>query len=361
MKRLALLAAFVTLAWSSSAWPCAVARRSPMDRVQTMQEEALIVWDDTHHTEHFIRSAVFDTNAKSFAFLVPTPTVPTLAEADDSVFDILAEATAPHVEYIPQYVPDPIGCTSGLLPSGLRYHGGWVSAPAPDVRVLRQERVAGLDATVLATSNTTALADWLRDRGFEMRPALERWIATYVAKDWNIVAFRYERPLLAANGPVPGDPFASRAVRISFAAPAPVYPYLEPDDVEAVPWRSLRLFVIADRRLEGVLADVGGRSWDAREPFAASTDISGLLLKALPGLTLPDHSWVHDFADSTKKRAASDLVFHPSASVEEIRRPDVLQRHEIDYYVPYELPFVAAALIWWWRRRARKQPTLLAR
>ena len=36
--------------------------------VRTDREDALIVWDEQHKVEHFIRSAVFDTTAKAFGF-----------------------------------------------------------------------------------------------------------------------------------------------------------------------------------------------------------------------------------------------------------------------------------------------------
>jgi hypothetical protein len=50
-------------------------------------EDALIVWDPGKGMEHFIRRARFDTTAKDFGFLVPTPSKPELAEVPDSLFD----------------------------------------------------------------------------------------------------------------------------------------------------------------------------------------------------------------------------------------------------------------------------------
>jgi len=69
----ALLAAIV--ATPSPARACAaVTFHEP---VAIAREDALIVWDESKHEEHFVRSAVFDTKQKSVGFLVPTPSPPT--------------------------------------------------------------------------------------------------------------------------------------------------------------------------------------------------------------------------------------------------------------------------------------------
>src|SRR5687767_13907289 len=72
---------------------CAVA---PPDNhpVAIADESAIIVWDAATKTQHFIRRASFNTEAPDFAFLVPTPTRPALAEADDKAFEHLSLVTA---------------------------------------------------------------------------------------------------------------------------------------------------------------------------------------------------------------------------------------------------------------------------
>src|SRR5437764_76847 len=90
---LLLLAAACCL-WHGDASACAPAppRNVP---VAIASETAVIVWDEKGQTQHFIRRASFATEAKDFGFLVPTPTKPTLAEADDQAFAELARITAP--------------------------------------------------------------------------------------------------------------------------------------------------------------------------------------------------------------------------------------------------------------------------
>jgi len=75
---------------------CAVA--PPNNKpVEIADESAIIVWDSASGTEHFIRRATFKSAAQDFGFLVPTPTKPELAEADDAAFKELARITAPKV------------------------------------------------------------------------------------------------------------------------------------------------------------------------------------------------------------------------------------------------------------------------
>src|SRR4051794_39286311 len=78
--------------WQAGATACAPAPPHNVP-VAIASESAIIVWDEKSHTQHFIRRASFATQAKDFGFLVPTPTRPTLAEADDAAFEELAKLT----------------------------------------------------------------------------------------------------------------------------------------------------------------------------------------------------------------------------------------------------------------------------
>ncbi len=85
---LPLLVATAAL-WPRAADPCAFVADGTV-RVRIDAEEALIVWDAAQQTEHFIRRANFAQARGSFGFVVPTPTRPALAEAEDGVFARLA-------------------------------------------------------------------------------------------------------------------------------------------------------------------------------------------------------------------------------------------------------------------------------
>src|SRR5262245_16962809 len=67
---------------------CAPAFR-PGVQVRIASESALVLYDSTTKTEHFIRQGTFDTKTPDFGFLVPTPTRPELGEADKALFTVL--------------------------------------------------------------------------------------------------------------------------------------------------------------------------------------------------------------------------------------------------------------------------------
>ena len=107
--------------------------------VEVASETAIIVWDATTKTQHFIRRAAFNASAKEsakvedFGFLVPTPSQPVLEEADDKAFDELARVTAPKTE-------------TRKRPSGgcaLGCGGGAPSPTGESVLVLEEKHVAG--------------------------------------------------------------------------------------------------------------------------------------------------------------------------------------------------------------------------
>jgi hypothetical protein len=217
------------------------------------------------------------------------------------------------------------------------------------VRVVGEAHVAGLDAVTLEADDATALKLWLAAHDFEFRPALERWVAPYLARHWKITAFRYARPDPASYS---GARVASEAVRISFQTNTPVYPYREPDDVSAVAGRELQLFVVATGRVTGSLSDLNGRPWATHPSFSAKAKRSAALAAALPGIDLPEQFWLSEFSDDAQRRESSDLVFAIDARAGEVHPPPLVVADDTPLPLPYELPFVVGGAVWW-RRRAK--------
>lgn len=299
---------------------CAVA--PPRDAVvEVASESAIIVWDERAKTEHFIRRATFAAAApgrvpvKDFGFLVPTPSVPALEEADDTAFDELAKLTAPKTETRP--LPTGGGCAIGC--------GAMAPAarPATDghtVEVLAVKSVAGYDAQVLKAADADALAAWLKDHGYDSRPALAAWLKPYVEKKWVVTAFKISTSAAAASAPV-----GSGTVRMSFNTDAPVYPYREPDDlVEAKGGRVLRLFFVADQKVAGALD--GGAAWGANTAWAGKPGAEGWKgvvphLK-LPGWAPGEGTWLTEFEDrASTRKGKSDLTFKAAADQTPKERP----------------------------------------
>jgi len=142
--------------------------------VRVVNERALIVWDSANKTEHFIRGAVFDTNAKDFGFLVPTPTTPDLAEADPQVFGTLYNITAAKEVWRKQREPaQPRSMWTALsemiygIQSRSKSAIPMIEAAPPAVQVLKQQHVAGYDAVVLSAERPELILDWLKENGYE--------------------------------------------------------------------------------------------------------------------------------------------------------------------------------------------------
>src|SRR3712207_6735450 len=91
MRWLTLLSAFYGTTAVSLA--CCVVSSGP--RVQLANEKVIIIWDPQQKLQHFVRQAKFDTEAKDFGFIVPTPTVPTLAKVNEGVYPKLEALAAP--------------------------------------------------------------------------------------------------------------------------------------------------------------------------------------------------------------------------------------------------------------------------
>ena len=136
---------------------------------------------------------------------------------------------------------------------------------SPPVRVLDAQRVAGYDAVVLEADSAAALADWLKEHGYDQRPALTEWLAPYVDLRWKITAFK-----IAPKQE--GHAVSTAAVRMSFAAERPFFPYREPvDQRENLPAdftgeegkRLLRIFYLGDGRADG---SIGAQ----RQPWPAA-------------------------------------------------------------------------------------------
>ncbi len=253
-------------------------------------EEAIILFDPATNTEHFIRSAEFATTGADVGFIVPTPTPPTFGEVDQSVFS----------EFASSYEAargDKVELSLSLwLMLSLSRKGG------PGVYELSSTRVAGMDVTVLRATDANALEAWLTKHGFATRPALKAWLDTYVQRGFVFSAFRYAAEERRVT---------TKAVRISFSTPTPVYPYLEPAD--ALPrGNALRVWLVAPER----------RAWVDERPaplppreLASTTKVT---VPASIAALAPASKWVTVFVDERDTRPAGDVRFEPAADQLEV-------------------------------------------
>ena len=295
------------------------------DPVAIADEAALIVWDSASQTEHFIRRSTFKTDSTDFGFLVPTPTKPEIAEADDRAFHALETWTAPQVIYDRRGGNAETGGGCGCSKSSRPPDPLTGAAPAAaKVDVLEEKRVGTFDAAVLKADDPAALVKWLTDHGYQSRPAVERWLQWYADNGWVITAFKIAKKPDAART----NAVSTSSVRLSFKTDKPFYPYREPDDAKPAgpaPPRLLRVYFASDGRYDGSLGAAG--LWPAATVW--SGDLAGkaeTLLKTLklPAGTLPADAWLTEFEDRSSPRPGTDEVFFAKAPRNDaVRRPPV--------------------------------------
>lgn len=286
--------------------------------VRIAGQEVLIIRDAATHTEHFIRRANFRASqpTETFGFLVPTPTRPDLAESPGAVFEQLAELSGPKAvtRYQVQW-----SLLLALLPVPAMRSGELESrsaAPPPTVRVVSRAQVAGYDAVVLEANDPGALTGWLGEHGFASRPEIADWSRPYIEVRWMITAFTYN-----PRSETDGSPMVSTAaVRMTFAAEHPVFPYRVPSD-NRTGGSLLRLYYVGDERAS---AQHGPSEWGARTTFARKLGepLNHALSVALPKAgKLDGPHWLTVFEDQTWPAGEDDLCFRSAETQASVSPP----------------------------------------
>jgi hypothetical protein len=356
MLSIVMLIAMIVAGQSTRA--CAPApRRGAV--VNIIGESAVIVWDASTRTEHFIRRASFDTDTTDFGFLVPTPTRPALAEAKDEAFTHIERLMRPEVI---RREESHVDFTPLILMPFLYMQSERAGAPrivGNPVRVLDVQRVAGYDAVVLEADDAKALAEWLRERDYDSRPELSEWLAPYISKKWKITAFKIAKDAASKQA-------STSAVRMSFETERPFFPYREPADQRKLgsgvpPARLLQVLFLSNARMEGSLGESASGRWPARTLWTGRLKESeGEVLArefALSADQLPKGLWLTAFEDASSPRpGTTDLYFSESADQTMIVPPPVVVTHDRRIPIPLDLIFLLVAtpvfIILWRRRRA---------
>jgi hypothetical protein len=343
-RRAILLLAAASLA-------CAPAPRMG-EAVDIAEESAIIIWDAAEKTQHFIRRATFETKSKDFGFLVPTPTVPELKEADDDAFALLERLTVP-----PRFE----------VAKSAEKKAVAKAVEAPKVEVIARVKVAGYDAAVLKANDAGALDAWLKDNSYHSSPELVDWYKPYVARNWIITAFKIDA---GAGGRVEGS-----AVRMSFKTEQPFFPYREPAmkaSAGSAP-RILVVYYLGDARPDGRIGDSG--AWPGRTAWSGSIQVSDkdrlLNLLKLPLTTAPGAYRLTRFTDGSSPRPGSDdLFFSAAADQSEVPDPKVAKemfeafmrehrRRQLEerIWIGAVLLTLAGIGLFLYRRRKRGSPT----
>ncbi len=330
---------------------CAVVSAAPypMPAGGIRQERAVIIWDETKKIEHFIRQAEIVTTAPDLGFLVPTPHIPELVEADPQIFKLADEVAAP--KKIPVLHFTTLGGIVGPLLAGPVFVslGSQVSATFGarewGVHVLGEKDVGGYHATILAADDAQGLASWLKANGYAWQPDDEAWLKPYIAAHWTITAFKLIKGVKPV--PAPAQPaflgadenLQTSAIRMSFATDHPFFPYSEPrrartGEEARSEWRRLEVAILTRQRMQGAVAD--GTPWPGQLRFAGpsspapATTQRWLDLAKLPGapgeLPPPYLTCLRD--DSHPRPGTADLYFSADPD------PSPFRSIETDYQLP---------------------------
>lgn len=250
-------------------------------------EEALIVWDEAHHLEHFVRRASFDGVSEDFGFIVPTPTRPELVEVSERVFPRLFSLYG-------RSAPAPDPHLRGRAIDGMR---------ASAVTVVEESVVAGLTSTVLQATSASALDAWLAEHGYVSGPELVPWLTPYVEAGFYLTAFRVDAASSA------GRPVAMRAVRMTFETDRPFFPYSEPQTAGRAA-RPFRVSVVAPTRMRALEGDA---PWGATVGFARRAPrLSSILRGIVPSAARTGRLFITTFDEPRSVRGTRDLFFVPS-------------------------------------------------
>jgi hypothetical protein len=308
-------------------------------QVSIFDESAIIVWDATTKTEHFIRRASFQTAVKEFGFIVPTPTKPTLGESDNKAFSELARITAPKIVTKPRQISSG-GC--GCSADKAMFAGR--ASPGNAVHVLEETQVAGYDAAVLEADDADALSKWLTDHGYEFSPELKDWAGIYIKMGWKLTAFKIAKS--ADDKPA----VSTSAVKMTFQTDRPFYPYREPlkptATNSAATTRVLRVYFLGDKIVDGHIG-TGTSNWPASVPWCnevgtADCEKVRQMLK-LPE-PAPSASWrLTEFEDRSSPRPAADDVYY-GTSESQVPRERPPEIHYVSNNLPGALMFAAVGL-----------------
>ena len=325
---------------------CAIAYSAQGQNVGAMTEKTVIIWDAEKKIEHFVRSIDFDIDGKSLGFIVPTPTVPVVKEADLSIFLSLNRLIDCKLDEkfslrrLQHVIPREYSFSAASQTAA-------ASAYSAGAEVVNRTQVAGMDVAVLKASDPAALNAWLTANDFETRPGLIEWAKYYVERKWVFTAFKYlrieekelagdeghlnaMRKLKGANhGRLPI--LETKTVRLSFAAEKAYYPYREPVDTELLQ-RELEVYVIAPTPVSvaGLPGGPNSSNFFRKLPSVEYDGPRAGFADTLPVNQLPKSLFITKFTDGMLKRPNLDVVFEPFV---EAAVPEEIPGVKLDQYL----------------------------
>lgn len=262
----------------------------------------IVIWDEAHHTEHFIRNASFRSGAVNFGFIAPTPGKPDLSEASNRAFYTLAALAPVYRSY-------------GGFPGGARFQAAKGRA---EVQVIQEADVSGYHATTLKCPDAHAINDWMNAHGYVSTPEVEKWAERYCSRGWFLTAFKVvDKSRLSAS---------TGTVRMSFHTDNPYNPFYVPKtNIPINGGGTLRVYFVSVGDYD---AHIGhGETWQVPQWTARIPEATAALLAKQAKLafdSVPDNSQVETFVDNNFPRpAADDIYFVKRPVVRAVGKPVV--------------------------------------
>lgn len=247
----------------------------------------IVIWDEAHHTEHFIRNATFKSGADDFGFIAPTPAAPKLNKASNRAFFTLAAL-------------QPVAVFKGGFGGAGAARGMSKSA---EVQVIQEADVAGYHATTLKSMDAHAINDWMNQHGYVSTPEVEKWAERYCSRGWYLTAFKVidKSKLIASTG----------TVRMSFKTDKPFNPFYVPKtNIPINGGGTLRVYFVSVGDYD---AHIGhGETWQTPQWTSPIPEASAALLAKqveLPFYSVPDNCQVETFVDNNFPRPAKDDIY----------------------------------------------------
>lgn len=192
------IAIAMLLAHASPAVACGIlVSRSGLVEADTFT--AMIAHDGGDREDVAVR-ITYGNVGEDFGWVMPVPSLPTLAAADLSGFAAAARITAPPAR-----------------PRGGTGFGVGAGAPPPgSVEEVSRSVIGDLEFVVLRATGSGALSGWMATNGFAFHYGQAEALERYIERGWLVIAARLAQQAATVR--------KAASVRVSFASPTLVYP-----------------------------------------------------------------------------------------------------------------------------------------
>ena len=228
----------------------------PYYEIYETGQVAFIRYDSANGVEDLHILPEFEGNARNFAWIVPVPSLPTLAESSTQLFYDCARLASP----VYRYRESSWGCEGSSIAYDTVAENG--------VDVLESQTVGDYDTMILGADDAAVLTDSLTAWGFlheDNQAAALAVLEGYVADGWYFVTLKIDSTAfdgwpraVRSDRSEPYYPYYGwiDPIRITFASESIVYP-MRISALSASALSEVVLYVAADHRMEFPGARIG--------------------------------------------------------------------------------------------------------